>query len=552
MGIYVDRRQRRSKALSQVLLQPNVVAIAVFLLLVIVAGWPVLTRLNTVIIGDDIDVYINPWADWWTQQAISQRGLTLWQTDYIFYPAGADLTYHSFSHFNTAISLLLRPFVGAIAAYNLTILFNYFLIALSMFHLARYWTGSAAAGIVAGIVFAFNSHNLYQSCHPVLLGIWVLPWTALFLLKAVEAEKNGFKYAALAGFFLFLTTTVSVLMLIMQALWLAFLGVAMLITRRWRLKHWPLIVVAIGVGAVLSLPLLYPLLRASIAGGNSSFIVNPYDSFVTDIASLVTPHWHYWYIRGIYLGILPMALMVLALGRLREVRLWLALTVLALLLAIGPVPTIGGEQLDIVLPWSLPLAPVLRNMYRMNILVSLGAAMLAAYGWLVFASHLPRQRVVQLFVLAFLSLLIFADYMRPTFPRTPLSVPRFYTHVLADMPQDVSVAIVPTGRQYDKPHLLYQTFHEHKMVNGVISRSVPETRAFIRNNALLRAGYMDLDEQPLPADPRPAMEELAAAGVDYLIIEKGWRQLDDEEWEAALPFEPYYEDSQVLVYETGQ
>lgn len=547
MGTYVGKR-RRQKPLVQLLQHPDLLAASFFLLLVVVAGWPVLAHLDTVIAGDDIDVYINPWADWWTQKALSDPALSLWQTDYLFYPQGADLSYHSYSHLNTALSLLLRPFVGPLPAYNLTVLFNYFLIALAMYHFTRYWTGSAGAGLLAGIVFAFNSHSLYQSCHPVLLSIWTLPWTALFLLKAVE--RNSLKWAAVAGFFVFLTALVSVLMLILLALWLAALGLFMFATRRWGLSQWRLFALFGLIGAVLSLPVLYPLLREALADGNGSFVVDPYASFVTDLASPVTPHWIHWYIRGIYFGIMPGALLLLAAGRLRQTRFWFALLLVSFLFAAGPRPTLGGEQLDLVLPWSLSLAPLLRNMYRLNIIVSLALAMLVGYGWLVFARHLPRRRAVKGAALLLLALFIFADYLQPTFPHTRLSAPRFYRQVLAHEPEDVAIAIVPSGRQYDKPHLYYQTIHEHKMVNGVVSRAPAVTDDFISSNPLLRAGFMDLPPAPLPDQPQRALEALAAAGVDYLVVEKGWRDLDPEAWRAALPGSPVYEDGQVLVYAT--
>ncbi|MFZ0546244.1 MAG: hypothetical protein WAM60_12435, partial [Candidatus Promineifilaceae bacterium] len=125
-----------------------------------------MANLNSVIIGDDNDVYINPWDDWWTAKAISDPDISLWKTDYLFYPKGANLVYHSFSHLNTLVSLGLRPFLGTFPAYNITMLINLVLNGFSMFQLARYLTKSTIAALLAGIVFAFNSQVIYQICHP--------------------------------------------------------------------------------------------------------------------------------------------------------------------------------------------------------------------------------------------------------------------------------------------------------------------------------------------------------------------------------------------------
>ncbi len=80
-----------------------------FLLLTIIASWNVVTNLNGVIVGDDNDVYINPWVDWWTYKAITDPDISLWQSDMMYYPIGADLTFHSFSHLNTAVSFHSTP-----------------------------------------------------------------------------------------------------------------------------------------------------------------------------------------------------------------------------------------------------------------------------------------------------------------------------------------------------------------------------------------------------------------------------------------------------------
>jgi hypothetical protein len=376
----------------------------------------------------------------------------------------------------------------------------------------------------------------------------VFPWTTLFLVKAVE--KKSWRYAALAGLFIFLATLVSVLMLLLLGLWLAFFAATCFLTPRRRLEDWRLLAVAIAIGGVLSLPLLSPLLRAAFVEHNSSFIADPAASFVTDLASPFTPHWVHWYIRGIYFGLLPTALL-LAATRHREARLWFLLMGVAFLFAIGPRPTFAGKEVGVVLPWSLWLAPLLRNMYRLNILLSLGLAMAVAYGWLMVAEHVPEDHGWRVVAVALCAGVIFADFVRPSFPHTEFSVPRFYRQVLAEMPDDVAVAIVPLGRQVDKPHLFYQTIHGHRMVNGVVSRANGETLDFIQNNAILRAGFYDLPSASLPADPAPALAELARAGVDYLIIEKGWEFVDAAAWQAALPGPPVYEDGSVLVFATS-
>lgn len=521
-----------------------------FLLFTIIVSWQVLVDVNTVLIGDDPDVYINLWADWWTLEAVTDPDATLWHTNFMFYPRGANLVYHSFSHLNTLVSLALRPLVGITAGYNLAILLNYVLGGLSMFHLARYLTGSVIAAILAGFVFAFNSHNQYQSAHPVLISIWCFPWLTLVFMRAVR--ENRIAWAMVAAVFVFLGTLSSTVLLILMGMWLAMLVIYMFFSSGWPRPSGRVLLSFGLVSLLLVLPLLYPLLREAFANGNSSFLVDPSRSIRMDMASIVIPHWDLWLIRGIYFGVMPCCLLLVACAwRWQKARLWFLLLVIAYLFAIGPEPRFYGEPIDVVLPWTLPLAPVLRNMYRMNILLSLGLAMLVAYGWTVLAAQTKSVRLRQ-FMAILVLFGIYIDYTAAPFPHTATKVSPFYTRYLDRVPDNVVLAILPTGRQEDKRYLYYQTLHEHPITGGVISRASPETFGFIYSNPLLRAGVVTSRPLPIPRDVQTHIQALADAGVGYLIFDKTLLERQEvEAWREAIPLEPVYEDSLVLAYKIG-
>lgn len=529
-------------------------AFLLFIILTVIAGWVVLTQLDSVIIGDDNDVFINPWADWWSLKAWMDNGVSLWSTEYMYYPTGASLIYHSFSHLNTLVSLALRPFFGTLAAYNLSILLNYVLIGFSMYQLAYYLTESSIAGIIAGIIFAFNSHSLYQSAHPVLVSIWCFPWITLYLMRAFR--ENKWKYAALAAFFAFLGTFTSTILLILIIVWSALLILYFIFAKNEPTPSIKLIMVYGLFSMIFIVPLLFPLLRAAMQGANSSFVMTSGDSISTDIFSLFVPYWYFWLERGAYIGIVPAYLILIAWGSQRkEARLWFFLFVFSFLMAIGPIPRFAGQAIDIVLPWSLLLAPVLRNMYRMMILMTMGMAMMVAYGWLAMAKQIENKKVLA-GITAVIIIGIFAEYTAVPFPTTTPQVSPFYTTHLKNMADDVVIATMPTGRQEDKRYLYYQTLHEHKMTGGVISRASEDVFAFINDNPILRAGAVDLPPVPLPEDTNLALQELSEANVQYLIVDKilmeGDELLHVQDWVDAFPFPPLYEDDLIIVYETNR
>ncbi len=71
----IQTREKRRLVLPSILqAHPTLLATLIFALIVVAGSWPIFTRLNSVVVGDDIDVYINLWADWWTLKAWTEPG----------------------------------------------------------------------------------------------------------------------------------------------------------------------------------------------------------------------------------------------------------------------------------------------------------------------------------------------------------------------------------------------------------------------------------------------------------------------------------------------
>ncbi|MCP4427368.1 MAG: YfhO family protein [Chloroflexi bacterium] len=525
----------------------NLVVFILFVILTIIAGWSVITQLDAVIIGNDDDVYINPWADWWTLKAWQDPNIEFWKTDYLFYPHGTNLAYHSFSHLNTIISLGLRPFMGVLPAYNITVLFNFVLAGFAMFQFARYLTRSSVASILAGVVFAFNPHALYQSSHPVLVSIWCFPWATFFFIRAIR--ENKIKWAVVAAIFVFLGAATSTILIILLAVWFIFFIVFIFFDRQWPRPTWHAVTILGLLSLVFTLPLVNPLLIEAFAKNNASFWIDPYTTLNADIFSFFIPHWYIWTKRGLYLGILPLYLLMLAFQfQRRKARMWLILIIMSYLFAIGPRPEFMGSQLGITLPWSLLITPVLRNTYRVNILMSLGLAMVVAYGWIALSSQLKTKRARSIALIVVFAA-IYGEYNINPFPHVRPDISSFYTAFMRDVPDDMALATLPTGRQVDKKYLYYQTIHEHKIVGGVVSRPSENVYDFIYEHPLLRAGVVDLEPKPIPEDAARHLQTLADENVGYLVLDK--TLMDVNEWRAALPLSPVFEDELVLVYSTG-
>jgi len=328
----------------------NGLVLIFFVLLTIIVAWSLLENLNGAVIGFDIDALINPWADWWTWRALTEPNQSLWYTDMLFYPYGANLVFHSFSHLNTAVALALTPIAGPIPAYNLAILLNYALSGLAMYQLVYYLTRSNTAGLLAGIIFAFNSLNQFQGAHPVLVSIWCLPWVTLGFFHAVR--ENSVKWAIFTAVMVAAGAFASSLLLVMMGLWLLFLVIYFSLSSAWPQPPWRILFLIAGLSALLILPLVFPVLRDAFLNNNTTFNRDPAQSIIADALSILLPHWIYWYARAMYIGIVTLWLVIIAIwSRRGEVGLWLWLVVIAYLFAIGPQLHIAGQDTGITLPW---------------------------------------------------------------------------------------------------------------------------------------------------------------------------------------------------------
>ncbi len=520
--------------------------LALYVLLSIIVGWPILSNLNGVIIGQDNDIFINPWADWWTLKAIQDATISLWRTDYIFYPTGANLSFHSFSHLNTAVSLLLQPFVGVLPAFNLSIWLNYPFIGFAMYQLARYLTKSEVGSFMAGIAFAFSSHAIYQSSHPVLLSIWCFPWATLYFLRAIEEEKRSFAF--IAALFVFLGTLSSTLLFFLMVLWFAFLTSYLWFSKQWKRPSIDILLIFAITSGITAIVIQLPLILDAVNNQNSSFIISDGKTIVADIIAPIAPHWVVWLWRGLYFGYIGIYIMLFARRSEGKIRIWVILLITAYLISIGPRPEILGRELNIILPWSYLFIPILRNMYRFNILTSMAVSILIAFGWVGIMTQIQTERGKKIGAVL-LTLLLFADYTWPQMQYFPVEISPFYTEYLDEVDDDVILTQLPSNRQFDKFYLFLQTIHGRKITNGVISRAEVDTFTFIENNAIL-ALRQTPEETPLPPENlNEALSELANINVGFIIFEKAF--MDSElidAWRSAMPATPIFEDEYLFVY----
>src|SRR5262249_14514008 len=154
----------------------------------------------------------------------------------------------------------------------------------------------------------------------------------------------------------------------------------------------------------------------------------------------------------------------------RPINLFAALAVLFGVLALGPTLQIAGKEVvheGWLMPYgwlqrALPFLAVSGVPIRMMVMVTLGAAVLSAFGFEALWSGSARERAGALVLLA----ILVVEYLPKPIPLTPVDVPGYVT-TLRDAPGSDGVLDLVSGKG---EALAYQTTHAKPLAFGYIAR----------------------------------------------------------------------------------
>ncbi|MBI4888323.1 MAG: hypothetical protein HY824_14610 [Acidobacteria bacterium] len=184
-------------------------ALAFYVAAAFVATWPLARGLGRDVPWDLGDSVLNMWILSWDCEQIARilggefsRIATFFDAN-IFYPAPLALAYSE--HLVPQALQILPVYVmtgNPILCYNLLFLSTFALSGLGMYLLVRELTGNGAAGLVAGLLFAFAPYRLAQSGHLQLLSSQWMPFCLFGLARYFRTGRRlplGGAAAALAA-----------------------------------------------------------------------------------------------------------------------------------------------------------------------------------------------------------------------------------------------------------------------------------------------------------------------------------------------------------------
>ena len=154
-------------------------AVIVCLLLAIVHTWPLITDPATFCRNDNGDALLNEWILAWVAHQLPHAPARLFDAN-IFYPARDTLAFSEPLIVPGILGMPVRWAGGSpVLTFNVVLLLGFALTAFTGYLLVREWTGDDGAGLLAGSLFAFNTHTLTRLAHVQAIHAWGLPLALL-------------------------------------------------------------------------------------------------------------------------------------------------------------------------------------------------------------------------------------------------------------------------------------------------------------------------------------------------------------------------------------
>jgi hypothetical protein len=496
--------------------------VALFTLLTAIMTWPQAARL-----GDSAqehqDVYFNMWRFGWVAHALSTSPARLFDGN-IFYPERRTLT---LSDAMPVESFIAAPMLWAGAppmlVHNIMLLAGIVLSGASIFVLARSLSGSATAGLTAGVIFAFAPYRFEHYMHMELQWTVWIPWAFWALHRALDTGER--RYGAAAGVFVTLQFLSSIYYGVFLATLLGLTAVLLLCgLRRDRLKRG---FVALLIGGALSIALTGPyamvyLTTREHVGERSEEQVHMFSARASNYT--IATEGNYLYgaesaragrpERRLFPGLLPGLLALVGLLLVRPSNESLAY-VLGLVAAFEMSLGLHGYSYAF-LYHHVSIFSGLRAPARFGVFVLFCLAVLAAYGQAAIEQALPRaaRRILAAAICGVLMLEYWVVPLRLVpYPNAAPPLYAWLAHQPAGVTAEFPMPLVDTLPGPEPRYTYMSTFHWMPMVNGY--------------SGYYPSSYLDrLDRlQEFPA--APAIAELSKSGVRYLIVH-GSSYLPDE------------------------
>ena len=542
------------------------------------------------------DGWQNLWNTWWMRYALLDLHTNPWFSDYIYYPNGSSLLFHTYAPLNGVLALPFTVTLGPLVTTNLLIIGSFV------------WTGMAAyalgRGLGLGRFEAWLAGATYTFCNPARWQYFgggqadhlAMQWMPLYILCLVKA--TGKEYVSdpagklpwkwLIGAIVFYAANALtdwqffVYMSFFSFLYAIYLliragsGKERLITIR------NLAIIAGGTVLVLS-PLLFFTVREAL---NPAYAIEPplwqtvLHSY--DLTAYITPNrsnplWGGWALAQGFVnnreanipglsntGYIPLALAVVGLVfYARRMLHWAIFGLIFAVMSLGPILHVGGVDTGVPGPYNLllevPFVNISRDPSRFSLTAFLCVGLLAGFGWTALRERVKLPvggRAARYAAMALLAVATVGEFSAIAYPITTWRGPRLY-YELAKDPEPYALAEMPVADKFFTEYAEAMEHIHHKKIMGGQTARKPcycfpmETPVFRWFWDLSIPDTPDIVRNPDPASYAPAI--VRYFNFRYIVIYR-W-MLTETDYELAngvvrqmMPEAESIEDNGATIY----
>jgi hypothetical protein len=443
---------------------------------------------------DFTDGYIFLWNFWWTKKALVDL-VNPFYTDYLFYPAGTDLSFHSNPLTFSSISIPFQAAIpgpeGLAIAFNAIVFASFVLSGVGAYRLSLYVTGSRAGALLAGLVFAFMPFRFLNMSRLHVLATEFIPFYALAFIRFLDKPSwpRAFAVGAWLSVCFYTSLEYALYLCIFSGLLLFYrIVLRQVVVSRAFLSQF-------AAAAVVFTVFCSPLLLAQMTAiaekrVNAAYPIRALNRWAPALLSFVTPtRYHPLYGRALrfageygddsgihppgmrsetYVGIATLFLALLGVAEARRHRgtFWAVAAVLFLLLTLGPYLRLTGAwQTDWPLPYhvlyqAIPPLRGSRDSTRLFPMLMISMAVLSSFGLRSILQSCRGRALRAAAGSSFLALVLLEDLV--PFPRmTRVAVDSHYWTIGRET-GDFAVIDLSFGKQA----ALAQTVHGRRITSG--------------------------------------------------------------------------------------
>jgi hypothetical protein len=465
--------------------RPRLATLGLFVAPAVLETWPIAKNPAHLSRNDNGDAVLNEWTIAWVVHQATHAPLHLYDAN-IFYPDRNTLSYSEAMIVQSAFAAPVLWLGGSpVLAYNLVLLAGFALTGWSMCLVISRWTADWAAGMLAGVLFAFNGHTLTRIPQLQAHHVEFLP-IALFCLDALLTQPRV-RHALALAFWFALQAMASVHLMVFSVV---AIGASVLV----RFEDWfgrrfmPVfgnLMAAAPVAAVPLIPYLRPYWRLRYESGLSrplhelAFYSSSWRSYLGTPSRVHFATWsHFWFTGdALFPGVIGLILACTALylrGPLRDRRVRMCIAIGGCGVALSFGPSLPGYSL---LYRFVPVLQGIRVVSRFGYLAIVAVAMLAGLGFATLRQRLSTRggRVGTVVTACILPLAVIETLAIPLGLTTFLRVPPFYDQ-LRDDTEAVIVELPLAVPQYafgNTSYMLASTVHWRPLVNGYSGLTPP-------------------------------------------------------------------------------